>query len=463
MGAGSFICGVVEGFYGRPWSAAQRRQLFAWMRSWGMNTYLYAPKDDLKHRLLWRELYPQNEADELEALIRDCQSQGLNFIYAIAPGLDISCSSRRDAAALRKKVSQLLELGCQQFAILFDDIQPVLSPEDAKAFESVASAQSFVANNLLQFLRGNVAAANLLFCPTPYCRSMSGPPRHSDYLRQIGKLLESSIRIFWTGPDIISETITVESIRELQRVIRRKPLLWDNLHANDYDQRRVYLGPYAGRPLELRDEVCGILSNPNCEFEANYVPLRTLAMYADADADWDPRAAYQSALKGWLLSWKTHKTGGISMHELELFCDCFYLPFQSGSRAEAFLGDLQHLLKIPPGDWGAAGRRFEQLCSDLDGLFDKMTALKNRDLLYALYRHVWELREEVMLLRKYLSWRKAKSGARPRYRDAGYRSGIFRGGLAAQLQRLLPMDEEGCFRHPSLSVAKNKSNGSRAL
>ena len=105
----------------------------------------------------------------------------------------------------------------------------------------------------------------------------------------------------------------------------------------------------------------------------------------------------------------------------------------------------------------------EQLCSDLDGLFDKMTALKNRDLLYALYRHVWELREEVMLLRKYLSWRKAKPGARPRYRDAGYRPGIFRGGLAAQLQRLLPMDEEGCFRHPSLSVAKNKSNGSRAL
>ena len=31
--------------------AGQRRELFGWMRSWGLNTYLYAPKDDLKHRI----------------------------------------------------------------------------------------------------------------------------------------------------------------------------------------------------------------------------------------------------------------------------------------------------------------------------------------------------------------------------------------------------------------------------
>ncbi|KAJ8377313.1 hypothetical protein AAFF_G00261620 [Aldrovandia affinis] len=56
-----FLCGVVEGFYGRPWSIEQRKVLFQWMRRWGLNTYLYGPKDDLKHRLLWREVYSPEE------------------------------------------------------------------------------------------------------------------------------------------------------------------------------------------------------------------------------------------------------------------------------------------------------------------------------------------------------------------------------------------------------------------
>lgn len=59
-------------------------------------------------------------------------------------------------------------------------------------------------------------------------------------------------------------------------------MLWDNLHANDYDQRRVFIGPYCGRSLALRRKglIRGVLSNPNCEFEANYVALHTLAQWS---------------------------------------------------------------------------------------------------------------------------------------------------------------------------------------
>lgn len=31
---------------------------------WGLNTYLYAPKDDYKHRMYWRDLYSAEEAGE---------------------------------------------------------------------------------------------------------------------------------------------------------------------------------------------------------------------------------------------------------------------------------------------------------------------------------------------------------------------------------------------------------------
>ena len=67
------------------------------------------------------------------------------------------------------------------------------------------------------------------------------------YLNELGRELKAEIGFIWTGPDVVSETISVESIRELAAVIQRKPVIWDNLHANDYDNRRYFVGPYAGR------------------------------------------------------------------------------------------------------------------------------------------------------------------------------------------------------------------------
>ena len=56
-------------------------------------------------------------------------------------------------------------------------------------------------------------------------------------------------------------------------------MIWDNLHANDYDQTRLFLGPYDGRPPELVNCLGGVLTNPNCEFEANFIAMHTLAQW----------------------------------------------------------------------------------------------------------------------------------------------------------------------------------------
>ena len=57
-------------------------------------------------------------------------------------------------------------------------------------------------------------------------------------------------------------------------------MIWDNLHANDYDQRRLFLGPYSGRSTALIPKLRGVLTNPNCEYGANYIPIHTLAQWA---------------------------------------------------------------------------------------------------------------------------------------------------------------------------------------
>lgn len=82
-----------------------------------------------------------------------------------------------------------------------------------------------------------------------------------------------------SGPKVVSNEISVESIEEVTAVIKRPPVIWDNIHANDYDPQRMMLGPFKNRPVELIPKLRGILTNPNCEFELNFVAIHTLASW----------------------------------------------------------------------------------------------------------------------------------------------------------------------------------------
>ncbi|XP_077355757.1 protein O-GlcNAcase [Festucalex cinctus] len=301
-----FLCGVVEGFYGRPWSMDQRRFLFQWMQNWGLNTYLYGPKDDLKHRLLWREVYSPEEEGQLRTLITEAQSRGLRFVYALSPGQDIVFSSPCDLTLLKRKLRQVSDLGCQAFAILFDDIDHSLCQADSEAFSSFAHAQVTVTNEIYRFL-GEPPV--FLFCPTEYCGSLCSPSvQKSPYLQTVGEDLLPNITVIWTGSKVISRKLSVDRLAEVESVLQRPPLIWDNLHANDYDSRRLFLGPFKGREPWLRGHLRGLLLNPNCEFEANYIPLHTLASWyragsrdrKDEETDYCPDRALSDALHDWM-------------------------------------------------------------------------------------------------------------------------------------------------------------------
>ena len=276
------ICGEVEGFYGRPWTSDQRKELFKRLKLLGLNSYMYAPKDDFKHRAYWRELYSVEEAEQLTALITAARDAGVVFYYAISPGLDIVYSSSKEVSCLKRKLEQVSQFGCQAFAILFDDIETELSQTDKEVFQSFALAQVSISNEMYQSLNH----PRFIFCPTEYCSARAVPNvRNSEYLNTVGAKLLTGIDILWTGPKVISKVITVESILELSEVLRRKPVIWDNLHANDYDQKRVFLGPYSGRSTDLVSHLRGVLTNPNCEYEANFIPIHTIAQWSKCKTD----------------------------------------------------------------------------------------------------------------------------------------------------------------------------------
>ncbi|XP_019411962.1 PREDICTED: protein O-GlcNAcase-like [Crocodylus porosus] len=255
----------------------QRRLLFQWLKHWGLNCYMYAPKDELKHRLLWREPYTEHEAAQLASLATAAQEQGVELVFAISAGQDMVFSSASDRLLLQRKLRQVAAAGCSSFALLFDDIDPGLCQADRTIFPSLAQAQAAVANEAYRAL-GQPPV--FLFCPTEYCSALCSPsPSHSHYLLTLGQELLPGIGIIWTGPKVVSRELSPALLEEVEGVLGRSPVIWDNLYANDYDCRRVFLGPFTGRSPGLMSRLRGLLLNPNGELQANYVPLHTLGTW----------------------------------------------------------------------------------------------------------------------------------------------------------------------------------------
>ena len=440
----SFLTGVIEGFYGRPWSQSQRLELLELMQQLGLNTYLYCPKDDLKLRALWRDSYNSNEMQQLCELIGACGDRGVDFFYGIAPGLTIRYSDPNEIERLHERFGQLIEAGCRSFAILFDDIPDEMAEADRDAFGSLAMAQCQVANVLYSEHLAKLGG-RLIFCPTPYCQRMADNQLGGKvYLEEVGQQLASGIDIFWTGPEIISREITSESIEALQQQVRRRPVLWDNLHANDYDMTRLFLGPYSGRSSKLRGDVDGILLNPNCEFEANFVAIKTLAAFLVAGGSWDSRSAYEAALEDWLPRFSTVSEDSVSLDDLMLLGDTYYLPHEQGRLAEQLFNDVRCIVRKPPDEWGDREDRLRKRINQTVELARKITEIHCRELFYALNRQVWELREELEMIGQYMDWKLdgGETQAEP-FRSGNYLPGTYRGGLVRRLQQLFAFGDDG--------------------
>ena len=57
---------------------------------------------------------------------------------------------------------QVQKLGCEAFALLFDDIDPQLHGPDVESFRSFGEAQVEITNSIYKYL----GCPNFLFCPT---------------------------------------------------------------------------------------------------------------------------------------------------------------------------------------------------------------------------------------------------------------------------------------------------------
>ena len=124
---------MIEGFYGSPWTHTARLDAIAFLSERGMNAYVYAPKDDPRHRAEWREPYDDEESARFRELAAACTEGSARFGFALSPGLDIGYRDADDRAALLAKLVPLLDAGVGWFVLALDDIppRPKLGPDQA--------------------------------------------------------------------------------------------------------------------------------------------------------------------------------------------------------------------------------------------------------------------------------------------------------------------------------------------
>lgn len=270
--------GVIEGFYGNPWSHKDRLRQFDFYGQHKMNIYVYGPKDDPYHRAKWREPYPEKEAALLRELVEAAHRNKVQFVWAIHPGGDIKWN-KTDSVAVVEKLEKMYALGIRTFAVFFDDIWG----EGAKG-DKQAGLLNYVTD---EFVRKHTDVEPLIMCPTQYNKAWSG----GDYLPTLGTKMYPEVRIMWTGNSVV-DMIEKNDMEWINGQIRRKAFIWLNYPVNDYCQSRLLMGKTYGNGKDIYDMVSGFCSNPMEYAEASKVSLYSIADYTwnmpayDAESSW---------------------------------------------------------------------------------------------------------------------------------------------------------------------------------
>jgi hyaluronoglucosaminidase len=284
--------GIVEGFYGRPWTHKERLDMISFISEVGMNAYMYAPKDDPYHRENWRNPYPSRKLESLRELASHAKSHGISFVFAVSPGMSVRYSDKRDIDAFMQKLKALYGAGVRDFAILYDDIPNALSNEaDREKFPNLASAQVCFANSVWERLKKWSGDNTLMVCPTQY-----NGDYNTEYVLGIGAGLHQDIDIMWTGPDVCSRELTYEYTQAVTAALMRPVVYWDNYPVNDAGMRgELHIGPYTGRDRRLPEVCRGFFLNPMNQAEASKIALGAAASYLRNPEGYDPQAAWEAA------------------------------------------------------------------------------------------------------------------------------------------------------------------------
>ncbi|GAB2613625.1 hypothetical protein GCM10027168_52870 [Streptomyces capparidis] len=282
------VRGVVEGFYGEPWTHRQRLAMLDFLGSTKQNRYLYAPGADPYRQVRWREPYPKARAAELRALADRARRNHVTLAWAVSPGQSFCFSSRDDLRALIAKLDAMWSLGVRAYQLQFQDVSyeewHCGADRDAHGTgpKAAARAQADLANAVAAWLTGKDrgAAAPLSVLPTEFYQDGS-----TEYRTALADALDGDVQVAWSGVGVVPRTITGAELAAARDAFTHPLVTMDNYPVNDYAEDRVFLGPYTGRSPAVAAASAQLLANAMRQPAASRIALFTVADFA-----WNPRA-----------------------------------------------------------------------------------------------------------------------------------------------------------------------------
>lgn len=262
--------GVLEGFFGSPWPHEARLGYADFLKSVGMDFYIYAPKTDPFLRKRWLEPHPSDQASQLRDLSHHYKKSGAQFGIALSPFEVFRNFGKLERSRIAKKVQELNQYDPDILAVFFDDM--------AGVSDNTGCIQAEVLDVAVRETNAKkVITIGSYYSDDPILDKVFGQrPLH--YLRDFGIKTDRQVDIMWTGPKTISEEMPPDYIDKVAQVLRRKPFLWDNFAANDGPKNCKYLKlqPVSGRPAKLMEHISGWAVNPMNQAELSKIPLYSL-------------------------------------------------------------------------------------------------------------------------------------------------------------------------------------------
>lgn len=286
MSMSQFNLGVIEGFFGIPWSWENRRNYAHFLKNHAYEFYIYAPKADQNLRRDWRQDWSKSHWQHMLHLVDVYHQEGLRFGLGFSP-MEIYLNYDAQAIQdLENKIQYLNRLNVDILAVLFDDMRG--------DFSEISAIQVDIMHRIADLSN----AKEFIICPTyytddPILEKLFGK-KPEKYLQLLGQNLDSSIEIFWTGPEVCSKSYPESHLKEIGERLNRQPFIWDNYPVNDGEKLSQYLHlrAFENRPYTMSDLISGHAVNPMNQAHLSQIPLLTLTMSYQRQQSYAPLAAY---------------------------------------------------------------------------------------------------------------------------------------------------------------------------
>lgn len=281
--------GLIEGFYGAPWSWAMRAEQVRALAPHGYRFYLYAPKADPYLRRRWREDHPPDIAQALRDFAGACQDAGVRFGVGLSPFEIYRDFGPEAKAALARKLVFLDEIGVHDLGILFDDMRGDLPGLAATQVE------------ILHWIALRTRASRIIACPTYYADDpaldRAFGQRPDGYLEEFGAALDRNIEVFWTGEEVCSREFSPGHLQRVTGQLGRRPFLWDNYPVNDGPRMSqfLHLRAFTGRPATIGPHISAHGVNPALQPVLSRIPAISLAERYRLGAAYEYGRAFERA------------------------------------------------------------------------------------------------------------------------------------------------------------------------